>query len=58
MIGQTISHYRVLSQLGGSGVGAVYAVEDLDSSRQVALKFLAPELAEDERFRERFLREH
>ena len=43
MITETISHYRVLSQLGGSGVGAVYAAEDLDSSRQVALKFLAPE---------------
>ena len=43
MITETISHYRVLSQLGGIGVGAVYAVEDLDSSRQVALKFLAPE---------------
>jgi eukaryotic-like serine/threonine-protein kinase len=44
MIAETISHYRVLSQLGGTGAGSVYAAEDLDSSRRVALKFLAPEL--------------
>ncbi|HST10202.1 MAG TPA: protein kinase [Terriglobales bacterium] len=43
MITETISHYRVLSQLGGAGAGAVYAAEDLDSKRQVAVKFLAPE---------------
>jgi eukaryotic-like serine/threonine-protein kinase len=47
MITETISHYRVLSQLGGTGADAVYAAEDLDSKRQVAVKFLAPELHTD-----------
>ncbi len=56
MITETISHYRVLSQVGGSGVGAVYAAEDLDSSRQVALKFLAQELRTDPATLERDIR--
>jgi tetratricopeptide (TPR) repeat protein len=56
MITETISHYRVLAQLGGSGVGAVYSAEDLDSSRQVALKFLAPELKADVAILERDIR--
>jgi tetratricopeptide (TPR) repeat protein len=47
MIAETISHYRVLSQLGGTGAGAVYAAEDLDSNRRVALKFLPLELRND-----------
>ncbi len=43
MITETISHYRVLSQIGGTGPGAVYAAEDIDSGRRVAIKFLPPE---------------
>ena len=43
MITESISHYRVLSQIGGTGPGAVYAAEDIDSGRRVAIKFLAPE---------------
>ncbi len=43
MITETISHYRVLSQIGGTGPGAVYAAEDIDSGRRVAIKFLPPD---------------
>jgi len=57
MIGATISHYRVLSQLGGGGMGIVYEAEDLNLGRRVALKFLPPDMDNDAGALERFQRE-
>ena len=55
--GTTFAGYRVESIVGRGGMGVVYRATDLSLERPVALKLIAPELAEDERFRDRFLRE-
>jgi len=57
MIDTTISHYRVLHQLGGGGMGVVYEAEDLSLGRHVALKFLPPDLERDAGALDRFQRE-
>jgi len=57
MIGKTISHYQIIEKLGAGGMGVVYAAEDTELRRTVAIKFLPPELTRNEEAKNRFIHE-
>ena len=57
MIGETVSHYRIIGKLGDGGMGIVYLAEDSRLGRKVAIKFLPLKLSENERAVQRFQRE-
>jgi serine/threonine-protein kinase len=57
MIGKTISHYKILEQLGRGGMGEVYLADDLKLDRPVALKFLPQHLTTNEELKKRFIHE-